>query len=314
MTGADHSLANRAQDCGKVWRMRVCLNDIESTHQGFERLIELYHHARACTEAVLEVDMSGLGWMDANMCAALGAVLYPLRQAGRTLKLFGMRPGLEEILQKNAFLPNFGFDRGRRHDTHGTTIEYQRFERGDAGSFKAYVARHFVGKGIPDMSEMLHRKFRESISELFDNAVKHSQSQLGIFACGQLFPAKARLDFSVADLGIGMRANILQKTRLAMTPEAAIAWAMMGGTTTRRPEDGLPGGLGLKIIWEFITLNGGSIQIASDAGYWKTQGNRVETLRFAHPFPGTVVNIEINTADTDSYRLTTEIEPGDIPF
>ena len=139
-------------------------------------------------------------------------------------------------------------------------------------------------------------------------------TQLGIFACGQFFPNGQRLDFSVADLGIGMCANIREETGLALTPEAAIAWAVEGTNTTRRRQDGRPGGLGLKIIRDFIRLNGGSIQIASDAGYWKAQGDREETLRFERPFPGTVVNIEINTADTHSYRLSTEIEPGDIPF
>jgi len=33
----------------------------------------------------------------------------------------------------------------------------------------------------------------------------------------------------------------------------------------------IPGGLGLKLLGEFINLNGGRLQIISDAGYWSLE-------------------------------------------
>ena len=292
--------------------MTPALHTVSSTLDGFQELIRFHHEVRTVSGQTLDIDMSSVVWLDANMCAPLGAILYSHCQTRPTVRLMGMRAHIEDILQKNGFLPNFGFDRARKPDSYQTTIEYQRFERRSARAFRDYVARHFVGKGLPEMSQALQSKFRESISELLENAVDHSETRLGIFACGQRFPKKSRLDFSVADLGIGMRANVSKHTGLDLTPEAAIAWAMEGTNTTRSPDGRTPGGLGLKLIRDFISLNGGSIQIVSDEGYWSFHRGQVESRRLRGAFPGTVVNIEVNTADQQSYVLTSEIDPDSI--
>ena len=75
---------------------------------------------------------------------------------------------------------------------------------------------------------------------------------------------------------------------------------------------GIPGGLGLKLLCEFIDLNGGCIQIVSDAGYWRRSGRQTAVTKLNHPFPGTVVSVEINTADTESYSLASELTTEDI--
>jgi hypothetical protein len=54
------------------------------------------------------------------------------------------------------------------------------------------------------------------------------------------------------------------------------------------------------------------IQIVSDAGYWRREGKRTVMSLLLHPFPGTVVTIEINTADTNSYALSSELNAADI--
>lgn len=80
-------------------------------------------------------------------------------------------------------------------------------------------------------------------------------------------------------------------------------------TTKRGP---VPGGLGLKLLGEFIDLNEGCIQIVSDAGYWKRENKTTVTAQLANPFPGTVVTVGINTADTHSYSLASELSTADI--
>ena len=284
---------------------------IGSTFDGFQALVRLYHQIKPYDDPICKVDMSDVVWFDANMCAPLGAVLYPFYQAGQQIILSGVRSDIQGILQRNGFFQNFGFDRPKKPDIYGTTIEYQRFERSDIQPFRQYVARHFAEKPMPGMSPALHTKFRESISEIFENAVDHSSSKLGIFACGQLFPLRERLDFSIADRGVGIRANIERHTELNLSPEEAIAWALEGENTTRRRQEGKPGGLGLKLIRRFVELNGGRLQIISDAGYGSFGAGPVESKMFEAPFPGTVVNIEINTADTSKYYLASEAEEVD---
>ena len=160
------------------------------------------------------------------------------------------------------------------------------------------------------MSRGLLKKFSESVFEIFSNSVIHSQTTLGIFSCGQYFPKRDRLDFSVADLGIGIRRNILEHSGLNLRASEAITWATVGHNTTKRGN--IPGGLGLKLLREFITLNAGRIQIVSDSGYWALESGAVVTKEMPYSFPGTVVGIEIDTADKRSYRLSSEISENDI--
>jgi hypothetical protein len=156
------------------------------------------------------------------------------------------------------------------------------------------------------MSEALSERFKNSILEIFVNAAMHSESKLGIFACGQYFPQQDRLDFCVADAGIGIRRKIHKELGLKMNSDKAIEWALQEGNTTRTGS--VPGGLGLKLIREFIAMNKGRIQIVSDRGYWEFSPRGETLARIDTPFPGTVINIEINTADTSSYRLRSEAE------
>ncbi len=248
-------------------------------------------------------------WLDADMCAPLGAILYRLGQNANSIRLNIPHRRVEEILSKNGFLSHYGH--ARLPDKWGTTIRYQRFDVKDDRYFGQYIeARLMQRKEIPIMSPGVAKKFRESVFEIFSNAVMHAQTQLGIFSCGQFFYKRKRLSFAVADLGIGIRRNVLEHTGLDLTAEQAIAWATEGQNTTKRGS--VPGGLGLKLLREFIAMNSGCIQIVSDAGYWRQEKDQVTTAPLRHPFPGTVVTLEINTADTKAYALAGELSPADI--
>ena len=73
-----------------------------------------------------------------------------------------------------------------------------------------------------------------------------------------------------------------------------------------------PAGLGLKLLKEFITLNKGRLQIVSDSGYWCLDRGAAMVAALPFEFPGTVVAIEINTADRQSYALSSEVDDTDI--
>ncbi len=257
--------------------------------------------------------MKAAGWFDADMCAALGAILYSLGKNLNEIRLIRIPQEVETILSKNGFLSHYG--RVKIPDKWRTTITYQRFDVKDDHYFAGYIESELIHRSeIPQMSQGLLRRFRESIFEIFSNAVLHSKTDLGIFSCGQYFPKRKRLDFTVADLGIGIYQNIINNTNYKLSPENAISWATEEFNTTKRGNlPGVPGGLGLKLLCEFIDLNGGRIQIVSDAGYWQRKDGETTTKSLSHPFPGTVVSLEINTADTKVYRLTSEkLSPEDI--
>jgi hypothetical protein len=63
---------------------------------------------------------------------------------------------------------------------------------------------------------------------------------------------------------------------------------------------------------DFIKLNGGKIQIASRFGFYEYNKGSDLFVKLASDFTGTVVNLEINTGDTNAYQLTSEISAEDI--
>ena len=290
--------------------MRYALpSTIRHDFSGFEVCTELHECTKGCILDDIEIDMGCTNWFDADMCSGFGALLYFIGASLNDVRLTNIRPRVRSILSKNGFLAHYGDE--RIHDRWSTTIAYQRFDIQDDRFFSEYIEREFIHRTeMPTMSSGLLKRFRESIFEIFSNAVLHSESRLGIFNCGQFFPHRNRLNLTVADLGVGMKKNVSEHIQMEIRPEEAIEWATRERNTTKRGS--VPGGLGLKLLREFIDLNKGSIQIVSDAGYWCRRNCRTTMRRFRHRFPGTVVSVEINTADKHSYRLQSEVSFEDI--
>lgn len=289
--------------------MQVSLQGrIESNFDGYGKLIALDAQFDDVLFEEIRVDFSKVSWIDANMAAPLGAILYKASMSFNDVLPTGIPKGIEEILSKNGFLATYGWT--LRHDTHGTTIPYKRFKPEDERYFGTYIDQGLVGKGIPEMSVALRKKFLESIFEVFSNAVHHSGTMLGIHACGQFFPKKKRLDFSLSDLGIGFSESIRLSRRIELADEQAIEWALSERNTSRSGP--VPGGMGLKLLKEFVEKNEGRIQIVSLKGYWELSPSGEHLKSFDKPFPGTIVNLEFKTSDTKSYRLASEIKSDDI--
>lgn len=289
--------------------MKVALSKVNHNKQGFEDLVLLHEQTKDCFLDRVEVDMRETRWFDADMCAVLGALLYDLGERLNDVSLTNIPSNVEKILSRNEFLSHYGHE--KVPDRYGTTISYKRFDVKDETYFFDYIEEGFIRRSeMPEMSPGLLKKFRESIFEIFGNAVSHSQTKLGIFSCGQFFPTRESLDFTVIDLGVGIRENVKQYMGHDVAPEDAIDWATQRDNTTRSGD--VPGGLGLTLLREFIDLNGGCIQIVSDAGYWKRENRETTKTALPHRFPGTAVCLEINTADPRSYMLTAEQTEHDI--
>ena len=289
--------------------MRFVLPTIRHNRRGFAALANLHAQTEHCFVDDVEIDMRSTNRFDGDMCAAFGAILYSLGDSLNAISLTNINSKVEKILSKNGFLSHYG--RQEMPDRWGTTDFYERFDVGDDRYFSAYIEHGLIRRPeMPKMSAGLLKKFRESVFEIFSNAVLHSHTELGIFSCGQFFPARNRFDFTVADLGIGIRKNVCDNLRQDLSPVDALIWATQEHNTTKRGK--VPGGLGLTLLSEFIDLNGGCIRIVSDAGYWRRKNKRTNTSLLGQPFPGTVVSVEINTADHSSYRLISESEDDEI--
>lgn len=281
--------------------------DIHSTVDGFSKIAEIYHRAVGAKERTVMLSLGNTRWIDANMCAPLGAMLYKLlEKKDVTIRQPSSRLG--DILSRNGFWREFGG--ASKPDFANTTIAFRRFELLEEDRFQEYLDLNWRGKGIPKMTPALRRALLGNIGEVFNNAATHSHSQAGVFSCGQYFPTKKRLSFCIADVGVGIRTNVERFTGKSWDPVRAIEWALVGRNTTRTGN--IPGGLGLKVLREFIQKNKGKIQIVSDGGYWEEEDGVSRTALLPRPFPGTIVNLEVNTADKHSYKLKSEVSIKDL--
>jgi hypothetical protein len=145
---------------------------------------------------------------------------------------------------------------------------------------------------------------------LFENARIHGQCSI-VFSCGQYYPKKKRLDFTVVDLGRTIRRNVREFLGdNTMKGNKTIEWAVTEGHTTKKGT--IPGGLGLSLISGFVRLNQGKIQIISSDGFWEQNVKGISSMGFHQPFPGTLINLEINIADPLSYCLASEVSDREI--
>ncbi|MCC6611673.1 MAG: ATP-binding protein [Burkholderiales bacterium] len=284
------------------------LPDIRSDETGFRALASLWNSAQALEFSKLELDMTRCTWFDANMCAALGAVLARIADRLNAVEIVDVRPEVENVLCRNGFLTHFGYR--AVEDRQRTTLPYRRLRLTDSGRFEDYLRDQLLGKGIPEMATGFGRVFKQSLFEIFENAVHHSQSAAGVFVCGQFYPTRHCLDISIADAGVGIPANVERFLGHPLAAEQALAWALQKGHTTKRGV--LPGGVGLKFLKDFVAKNGGELVIASGGAFYRYAETRdsVEPLEFT--FPGTVVNLEIDTTDTKTYSLDGEVSPEGI--
>jgi len=285
------------------------LPTIKSQKDGFDQLAVLAAKAKELFNSNLEVDLSHCGFFDANMVAPLAAVLAKIASdMFNKIDIVKIPPAIERILRKNQFLNSYGY----KHipDANQTTLPYSRMQLTDEGLFADYLKRHLRGKGIPRMSQAMGKRFRQSVFEAYQNAVIHSKSSVGLFICGQFYPSLQRLDLTIADAGVGIRTNVRRRLESQISSVEAIRWALQEGNTTKR--HGQPGGVGLKFLTDFIELNGGRIQIVSRYGFYEYHQGKEMFLKLVADLPGTTVNLEINTGDTNAYQLSSEISPDDI--
>ena len=274
------------------------LPTVRSNRQGFESLGKLASATKDLFADTLQVDMSRLNFFEANMAAPLGAVLARVTDKFNEVDFVAVPSSVELVLRKNQFLTNFWYE--PLDDTNSTTMPYRRLRLSDEGEFNDYIHRHLNDKGIPSMSERASRAFKNKVFEVYQNAVTHSESEIGVFACGQFFPQKQRLDFTIADAGIGIRQAVrryFDNNQINSVP--ALKWALEPHHTTKKGAH--PGGLGLTFLQEFARLNKGKIQIVSRFGFYQLSTSGESFAKMSVDFPGTAITIEINTADNSAY-------------
>lgn len=283
------------------------LATINNTFESFQSLIHLYNKHK--DELFGSVHLEIHHFFAANMSAALGAVLDKFTSNLNDIYFDYLSPNIETILLKNDFLTYFG--KQRAVDINKTTIKFQKLKPTDGKYFKNYVIDELIEGHIadlPQMSRQVKEKIVEAIYEIFVNAQIHSETKF-IYTCGQFFPNTNKIEFTIVDTGIGFREKINTRFKSNLRATQAIKWAVEEKKTTK---EGISGGLGLAVLKEFINYNKGKMQIISNDGFYQFDVEGESLKEFQGEFPGTIVNLQFRTNDSNNYSLKNEIDINDI--
>jgi hypothetical protein len=281
------------------------LRGINNDFDSYQQLINFYQVNRDKDFEVINLSING--WFSANMSSALGAIIEILKSNINDVKFVNLGSSVETILKKNNFLSYYGHT--QLWDSNHTTIKYLKLKPIDGKYFKDYIFDELLGRNeLPNMSQGVKNKIAEAIYEIFVNAQIHSETEY-IFTCGQFYPQKDKIEFTITDIGVGFKNKINKTFNSNLTAEQAILWAVKDKNTVKK---GTPGGIGLAFLKEFTEKNNGKIQIISNDGFYQFNDNKEETRVFTSDFPGTIVNLQFKTNDKSSYILTEEIDLDDI--
>ena len=281
----------------------VCPSRVDNDETGFNWLAYVASQLDPLWQDKAVFDGRRLRFFKANLCAPFGALLCEAQRNGNAIELCDVSGEVLKIWSKNEFWRQFGGV--TMNDTFRTTLAYQQFPlQQDPLKFAEYIEYELMSRerDLPHMSDDMRQEFATSIKEIFDNAQSHSQSENGIFSCGQFFPFGEHIAFTLTDLGVGFRHNVEKRMGKSCSDEAAIEWATEIGHTTRVHS----GGYGLAYLRQFFAQNNGRMQIVSRQGLWELNGQSTRSTRLRHEFPGSLVNLEINTADNSYHESLAE--------
>ena len=288
-------------------------NRVSSNFDGYNFLAKLHHELDGLFQEQIALDFSYNTWFEANLCAALGAIINKANTKLNQITIENLKSQQESIFKRNHFLASFGGQIVNDHNN--TTIKYRRNKLQDDKLIKEFLDRELINKpDFPRLSNAAKGEIIRSIFEIYSNAVIHGDCD-EVYSCGQFYPGKTppRIDFTIVDIGQTIKRNVSDFNEFEFSGIEAIHWALKESNTTKPKEKKIPGGLGLKIICDFARMNNGKVQIVSSDGCWQITGGKEESAELEFTFPGTLVNLEFNLNDQSFYYLKEE-KPEEIIF
>lgn len=287
-----------------VYTFPSALNTSIETHRFFAEF-SIFLKTAKCERLVLH--MTDVKFIASNQFAILGCLLESFldAQPDSSISFYDLQPSVVEMVQKNGFYHHFtGIS--SLPDRHNTVIPYKVFNVGEIKEYESYLTlKIFSRNDLPSMSMPYKNMIQDYLLEVFKNVADHTTSTK-VYTCGQFFPKKKLLFFTIVDSGETIPYNVnryFQHTRQP-APENILKWVLQEGTTTLTEK--APRGVGLYLINDFIQKNHGKLYIVSgnESYVLSSNGERYHHLEF--PFSGTIVTLVFNLNDKTKYGVDSE--------
>ena len=276
---------------------------INDDPRDFNTLFKIWNNCH--DKPQIELDFSRCDFLKQNAVAFLGGMISHIKSIGGSVSLNTdtLTSALQANLEQNGFLFEMGEDVS---PWDGNSVPYREDREPDMQKISRYLQEKWIGKGWLNIDPSLIEAIVSNVLEIYSNAFTHGYSPNGVYSCGQKYPQLEELKITAIDFGIGIPQsvrNYLQATgkQDTISDDKALQLAFQEGFSTR-PE---LGGMGLKLLKEFIHVNKGRLDIYSHSGHAIIDANGEHYEIIDSFFKGTVVNISINI-DQKFYYLTTD--------
>lgn len=266
--------------------------NISTNFAGTKKLFEFYKSASDYYNETIYLDFYHLNWFDANLSALFGSILTKLNKENNLVFSTDINYLREhfDVLFRNGFFKN-----GTKiADEQQSTINYKSISPNDKNGFIDYIENDLLNhRGMPDFSEKEKDEILESLIEVYCNIQIHSKSTEDFYVCGQYYPEKKILTFSMVDIGIGFLPAIKERTANVINNDYdAIKWALKKRNTTKSS----PGGLGLYDLNSYFNRTKGNLQIITGDTFWSTELENavIKKFTFQTPYVGSILNLFFN--------------------
>jgi hypothetical protein len=286
---------------------------ITSQVYGYELLLRFHNDLSSLKNEMIYISFKNVFWFEANLVAILGAIIEDLEERQNIVQIIDTDylKSKNDILFRNGFLPHYGINSGSLFSSN-TQIPYKKFKEGEPHLYNQYIQSELLdNKEFPRHTERLGNEIKRNIYELFENARTHGKCK-NIHTCGQFYPTRKKLHITIVDTGKTIVNNVNDFLNKGMSSSECINWAMETGNTTK--VGNTPGGLGLGLIFEFINLNKGKVQIVSSNGYWELREGIISKTDLNFSFDGTIANLEFDLTENKHYSFIDEVPELDNIF
>ncbi|HWK03775.1 MAG TPA: hypothetical protein VNS58_09090 [Puia sp.] len=250
--------------------LKVADRNICTDAEGYQQLVNFYYAAKEYNDQTISLDFYQITWFEANMAAVLASILHKLSKENNlqfsTDGVFIKQKF--DVLIRNGFITFEGAVTG---DERKTTIPMKSFWKTDKHGFINYIEQNLMNhRGMPNLSDLRKEQIKDDLIELMSNINYHSNTAYPFFVCGQYYPSTDYLIFTMVDLGDGFLPKIQMATNGKITDaKTAISWAL-SGQTTKPHQEKVPGGLGIRNIYNYCRDNQGKFHIATGDAFWQS--------------------------------------------
>ena len=293
---------------------RISIPTTWNTSEHCNKLFEIWEQVSELSSTNnpnIELDFHHCNFLSHNGVAFLGGLAHFIKFRGGQVVFdwSTLNVNIRNNLAQNGFLYHFGEN---QQPWGGNSIPYRRDCNQDTPAIMEYLLSKWLDMRWVNVSSQLQDLIAGKVSEIYNNAFEHSQSEIGIFSCGQHYPNKKCLELAVIDFGIGIPSKVRALPENShFSSNEALEWALQSGTST---VPSMCRGLGLNLLQEFINCNQGILKIFSNDVYVKIADNKVIYKKQKVNFSGTLVNITLKCSEAH-YCLTSELsETGSIRF